>query len=300
MDMLQYFPTNAKVAFETVVQKRLFSVPVCMLMPKGTRSWAWFTTHGDSPACYLVETDDLKSIRVVDASFATPLSYGTLVQGTYFRSANKRPFFVVDDVVWFKGKNVIHSTYEARLEILLGFLRDDVCPPINDYMVSFGTPVMAKSIDDVLKLPCPYPIDRIIYRYLNTNRKIFAQPWSADVHKTVPGLAPRPAVVQQQQQLVQTREKIRFFWVTAESKPDVYSLFDDNTGAYVDTACVQSFNDSTALNVLFRHAKANTRLDALEESDDEAEFEQELLPLNKRLRLKCAWIPRFKRWAPIV
>jgi hypothetical protein len=275
---------------------------VCMLMPKGARSWAWFTTHGDAPACYLLETDDPKSIRVVDASFATPLSYGTLLQGTYFRSHTKRPFFVVDDVIWYKGKNVIHTTYESRLEIILELLRDDVGLPINDYMVSFGVPTMAASVDALLKLTCPYPIDRIVYRYLDTNRKIFAQPWSADIHKTIPGLAPtrekQATSVPSVTRTLCPREKRRYFWVTADPSPDVYNLYDDKTGAFIDTACVQKYESSVALNVLFRHAKADAHLDALEESDDEDEFEQEAQPLDKRLRVECVWVPRFKGWAP--
>ena len=303
MDMLPYF--------ETVVQKRLFSVPVCMLMPKGVRSWAWFTTHGDAPACYLLETDDPKSIRVVDACFSTSLSYGTLLQGVYFRSATKRPMFVVDDVVWYKGKNVVHSTYETRLEILLGLMQTDVGAPINDYMVSFGMPVLASSVHALLKMPCPYAVDRIVYRFLDMNRKIFAQPWSADIHRTVPGLAPKafaqgsrsaytPCSRQPQPQPAQIAAR-RYFWVTAEPKPDIYSLYDDKTNAYVGTACVQTYEASVALNVIFSRVKAAKCFDQLEESDDEEEFEREaFMDTTKRVRLECQWVPRFHRWMPMV
>lgn len=329
MDMLQYFPANAKVAFETVVQKRLFSAPVCMLMPKGARSWAWFTTHGDTPACYLLETDDPKSIRVVDASFSTSLSYGTLLQGVYFRSATKRPMFVVDDVVWYKGKNVVHSTYETRLEILLGLMQNDVGAPINDYMATFGMPVLASSVHALLKMPCPYAVDRIVYRFLDMNRKIFAQPWSADIHRTVPGLAPKASfkhATDQQQPPVGTAQRAvptqisatasqipvgssqrqiassrRYFWVTAEPKPDIYSLYDDKTNTYIGTACVQTYETSAALNVMFRRVKAVQCFDQLEDSDDEEEFEKEAcIDATKRVRIECQWVPRFRRWMPMV
>ena len=49
------------------------------------------------------------------------------------------------------------------------------------------------------------------------------------------------------------------------------SLYN-NKEEYVDVALIPDFNTSVMMNKLFRNIKENSNLDALEESDDEAEL----------------------------
>jgi hypothetical protein len=57
------------------------------------------------------------------------------------------------------------------------------------------------------------------------------------------------------------------------------------------------------MNKLFRIIKENTNLDALEESDDEEEFENENLDkfvhLDKSYKMVCHYNHKFKKWVPI-
>ena len=57
------------------------------------------------------------------------------------------------------------------------------------------------------------------------------------------------------------------------------------------------------MNKLFRKIKENDRLDALEESDDEEEFENEnedrFVYLNKTYNMVCLYNHKFKKWYPI-
>ena len=64
------------------------------------------------------------------------------------------------------------------------------------------------------------------------------------------------------------------------------------------------------MNSIFRNVRENARLDAAEESDDEAEFQQHQHQLSncsssssaikiKEVRVLCAFNYRFKRWVPL-
>jgi hypothetical protein len=57
------------------------------------------------------------------------------------------------------------------------------------------------------------------------------------------------------------------------------------------------------MNKLFRIIKENNNLDALEESDDEEEFENEkedrFVYLNKEYKMECVYNYKFKKWKPV-
>jgi hypothetical protein len=57
------------------------------------------------------------------------------------------------------------------------------------------------------------------------------------------------------------------------------------------------------MNKLFRIIKENENLDALEESDDEEEFEDEdenkFVHLDKVYNMVCEYNHKFKKWTPI-
>jgi hypothetical protein len=57
------------------------------------------------------------------------------------------------------------------------------------------------------------------------------------------------------------------------------------------------------MNSIFRIIKENDNLDALEESDDEDEFENteddKVVDLKKKVSMECKMHPTFKKWVPI-
>ena len=54
---------------------------------------------------------------------------------------------------------------------------------------------------------------------------------------------------------------------------------------------------------MLRNIKENDNLDAIEESDDEAEFqdqrEDKYVYLNKSYKMNCIYNSKFKRWTPV-
>jgi hypothetical protein len=101
--------------------------------------------------------------------------------------------------------------------------------------------------------------------------------------------------------------KEEVFQVKADINTDIYNLYsyDNNSKKYVyyDIACIPDYTTSVLMNKLFRHIKENYNLDALEESDDEEEFENEQIDryvdLHKTYKMICRYNYKFKKWTPI-
>ena len=68
-------------------------------------------------------------------------------------------------------------------------------------------------------------------------------------------------------------------------------------------ACIPDYKTSVKMNSLFRNIKENRNLDALEESDDEEEFENtsldKFVDLDKKYVMKCLYLSKFKLWQPL-
>ena len=97
------------------------------------------------------------------------------------------------------------------------------------------------------------------------------------------------------------------FLIKPDIQNDIYNLYcNDNNSTksiFYDVAYIPDFCTSVMMNKLFRNIKENQNLDALEESDDEEEFENEredrFVDLNKEYKLVCAYSYKFKKWYPV-
>jgi hypothetical protein len=97
------------------------------------------------------------------------------------------------------------------------------------------------------------------------------------------------------------------FIVRPDIQSDIYNLFNFNTSLdkeeFIGFAHIPDFKTSVMMNNLFRIIKENKNLDALEESDDEEEFENEnedkFVHLDKEYKMVCEYSPKFKKWIPI-
>ena len=106
-------------------------------------------------------------------------------------------------------------------------------------------------------------------------------------------------------------KKYKIFIVSADIQNDIYNLVDPDTvndsSNYIIsnklTASIPDYKTSVFMNALFRNIKENKSLDALEESDDEDEFENtnidKFVDLNKKIKMKCIFNYRFKKWTPV-
>ena len=97
----------------------------------------------------------------------------------------------------------------------------------------------------------------------------------------------------------------KYFLVKATIINDIYELYVLNENKYekFTIAYIPDYKCSVMMNSLFRNIKENNNLDALEESDDEEEFENigldKFVDLDKKYIMKCLYLPKFKSWKPI-
>jgi hypothetical protein len=107
-------------------------------------------------------------------------------------------------------------------------------------------------------------------------------------------------------------KKYKIFIVSADIQNDIYNLVEPDTTvndlSNYDIsnkliASIPDYKTSVFMNALFRNIKENRSLDALEESDDEDEFENtnidKFVDLTKKIKMKCVFNYKFKKWTPI-
>jgi hypothetical protein len=96
------------------------------------------------------------------------------------------------------------------------------------------------------------------------------------------------------------------FKVRADIAFDIYRLYAfgaKNTEVYYNVAYIPNYKTSVFMNGLFRNIRENKCLDAIEESDDEEDFENidpyKYVDLQKTLLMECRFHSKFKKWVPI-
>lgn len=104
--------------------------------------------------------------------------------------------------------------------------------------------------------------------------------------------------------------KIAYFMVKPDVQNDIYHLYVrkdktiDSELEYYSVAHVPSYKISVSLNRIFRNIKENDNLDALEESEDEDDFENtnadKYVDLTQEFVMRCICSEKFKRWIPSV
>jgi hypothetical protein len=317
--ILYDFP-NIKLSYENITHKKVYSDFV-LAVPDGKKYFAWFTVINKLNICYILELRENKQIldiQIVNCCFDTSLSYGTIFYGTIFNQLNNS-FFAIEDIFLYKGKDVSKHLWIQKLELFKIIMNNDIKQiAYNKSFVVFGLPIIKNNLDDLIK-----EIDKITYKisciqFRNYNNKNVSQYFeyknikninidisSSSSNKSV-GLhleIKKPTSFNQSKQI--TKREI-VFQVSPDIQNDIYYLYcydNDNALIYYNIAYIPNFKSSVFMNKLFRNIKENDNLDALEESDDELDFENEkedrYVYLDRKFNMVCSYNSKFKKWAPI-
>lgn len=295
-DVLDNFP-NIELSYETVVHKKVYNSTLAMAIPQGRKCFAWFTTtDNNDPVCWLLELDvcrkQIKSIKSIYAHFTTALSYGTVLYGTIFQHKSNR-FFNIEDIFYSKGNNVSRESCFNKLGILTNMLQKDLTQiAYNRNFVVFGLPLMSKSNDELKTLiqsSIAYPISHVVY--ITKHKR-----YMLDITK-----------FNMVEQVITSSSNSNsnsnsIYIIKSDIQHDIYHVYSLNN-TYIGLAGIQEYKTSVLMNSLFRSIKENANLDMLEESDDEAEFEDssthKYLNLTKECKMKCVYNNKIKKWIPI-
>ena len=93
------------------------------------------------------------------------------------------------------------------------------------------------------------------------------------------------------------------FKVIADIQNDVYRCLYGTTSIEYGVLYIPDIKTSVMMNKLYRNIKENYNLDALEESDDEDDFEitdeDKYLLKGKEYIIECSYNNKFNKWYPV-
>jgi hypothetical protein len=295
--ILSNFP-KIELSYETMMHKKVLNADIIMAIPEGNKFFAWFTSYKKNNVLHILETSSdfnvkqIKNIEIAVTSFSDKLALGTILYGTIF-SFNKSRCFSIEDIFYYKGKNISQSPFLEKLNVLKYMLSNDICQNalVQEYMI-FGLPFMSRQFNSFIKEVelLPYKVTHIHYRYYNNNKLCLTKYF-------------KPGNNYKDQTMNQLKNAI--FKVTPDIQNDIYNLFIYKNGKeeFYDLAFIPDYKTSVFMNKLFRNIKENNNLDALEESDDESEFENfredKYVYLDRSFKMNCQYNAKFKKWVPV-
>ena len=330
------FP-NIKLSYENIVYKKVYNSDYIVAIPEGKKCFAWFTSLNNKMICLLMELTNNKQImdiKIENVCFSDELAYGTILYGTFFYHLNNN-FFCIEDMFSYKGSFLDRMNMGDKLGKINHMLKNDLKQvSYNNNFLVFGLPLMCKTNEE---LECQiqnitYNIDTVQYKLFNrTNNYLYMQYtlYKTQISQTTQVLLSQyqnnnnkriPLENKKIEKPIYTQTKIPeksyerttnvkrdiVFMIRPDIQNDIYyvnCLNSDLKEEQHGIAHIADYNTSVMMNKLFRIIKENGNLDALEESDDEEEFENEKLDkfvcLDKSYKMVCQFNHKFKKWAPI-
>ena len=298
-ELLSEFP-KFELSYETMMHNKVHDYDVMCACPEGDKRFAWFTVFKDENVCVIFEPRDVKmTMNIAVTSFHDSLVYGsgTILYGTIFKY-NDVSCFCIEDIYYYKGSDITNYSYLKKLQTIKTSLEKDLSSNAltNKFMI-FGLPIFKTNFSSLLQeiALLPYKVDKIQYRFFNSKKVLAVKYYKPNSNNNT--------VERGANTMTKTNKAI--FKVSPQIQTDIYNLFVYNDGKeeFFSIAFIPDFKTSVLMNKLFRNIKENRNLDALEESDDEAEFENEkedkYVFLDKSFKMNCQYNHKFKKWVPV-
>ncbi len=293
--ILSGFP-SIELSYEKVAHKKVYNSNIVLAIPEGEKCYVWFTKENNKSVCLKMKitNKNIVEIKKMQIKFNYDISHnnGTILYGTSFQYGST-PCFCVEDICYYKNKYVYGKRYDEKINIIYDLLTQSLFQKNNNDFV-MGLPVMDKNFYTLLKKiqDLPYNIKTLQFRFFQQNTDIFNMKYfKPNVNKINNN----------------TNKEItkKIFKVVPDIQNDIYHLYkeENNEEVYFDLAFIPNYETSKYMNKLFRNIKENDNLDALEESDDEDEFENEkedkYVFLDKSYKMLCSYNHKFSKWVPI-
>lgn len=281
---------NLKLSYETIHNKVLSDM--YFLIPKGKKYIVWFTYLRDKKVCIFIEVNSYKKtygeIFVVPQTFEKKLVLGTIFYGTLFK-VNENKFFSIENIHYYRGKNIANYNEKTKLNTIKNILESELKQKIiGNKGICIGMTVVLDSFEKAIIASRTLPY--IVYSIQNRNYNDKSNNYKAILYKSKSN----------------ETEIYKYFYIKADIQNDIYYLFiKDNHNNLIKKgiADIPNYKTSIMMNRLFRTIKENISLDALEESDDEEEFENinldKFVDLEKCVKMECKYNKTRDRFVPI-
>jgi hypothetical protein len=338
--ILREFP-NIKLSYENIIYKKVYNSDYIVAIPEGKKCFAWFTTFKDKMVCFVMELANNKQItdiKIMNVCFSDDLAYGTILYGTFFYNADNK-FFCIEDILSYKGTNIDRMNWGEKLMKLNNMLKKDLKQiSYNNTFLVFGLPLMSKTNEELESLiqNVTYSISTVQYKlfsrvngfiymeyttyksqisqtaqitqYSNYHKEKIEKD-NTSVHSIISLQNTIKNNTEPINKSINTRQQVKrdvVFMIRPDIQNDIYYLYGLNNQSKEEQHSIAHIPDyitSVMMNKLFRIIKENDNLDALEESDDEEEFENEkvdkFVRLDKSYKMICQFNHKFKKWTPL-
>jgi len=272
------------------IHKKVFS-DLYVLIPKGKKHIVWFTYFQDKRVCIFIEVTlggqkKINEIFIVPQCYEKKLVLGTIFFGTVF-NIDKKKYYSIENIHYYKGKNIENNNEKYKLLLIKNILEKE----LRSCFLTIKGICMAMPIIESKFENCIETAKLLTYKiYSIQNRNLHGKNanYSSSLYK------------QFDQDITS-----KIFMVKAQIQNDVYDLYYYNNGSLekYEIAYIPDYKTSTMMNYIFRKIKENINLDALEESDDEEEFENmnedKFVDLNKCVKMECIFNKKFNKFVPI-
>ena len=300
-ELLSEFP-KFELSYETMMHNKVHDSDIMSACPEGDKCFAWFTVYKSENVCFIrskpENNSDIK-MTIAVTSFHDSLVYGqgTILYGTLFNH-NDVSCFCIQDIHYYKGVDLTDYSYLKKLQTTKTCLEKELCSnALTNKFTIFGLPIFNTNFSSLLQeiALLPYKVDQIQFRYFNSKKILAVKYYKPNTNKNTVEKATNSVVKMQK----------AIFKVSPQIQTDIYNLFvyKDGKEEFFSIAFIPDYNTSILMNRLFRNIKENQNLDALEESDDEAEFENEkedkYVFLDRSYKMNCQYNHKFKKWVPV-
>lgn len=310
-----------ELSYETISHKKVSQdYHITMAIPYGKKALLWCTFYKNKRACFLLELgkeQKVTSAFLVSEQVSLPLGYGTLLYGCLCTIDDYEPIFVVEDPLYYQGIPLYKQCFSEKFHFIQQLFQTHGLMTLYENLhVCF--PVCWNIQDDPNTIPqkdiIPYSIHHLQHRSNNKLVPYINYPWAKHAIPSaskqvveipshllfIPPQLPRFNFSKPQYKMKTT------FEVKADLQNDIYHLYAfgrNSERVYCGIAYIPDYEKSKFMNGLFRRIKENDNLDALEESDDEEEFQDirmdKFVDLEKKIVMDCVFRPKFRRWIPL-
>ena len=293
--ILNRFP-RIELSYEIITHKKVYNYEFIMAIPEGTKCFIWFTKYDGKNMCFLLEICNKKKIsKIVNIQCSFEFKNDTIFYGTNFEH-NKKNVISIENVYYYDGINTSQYLFIKKLYLLNNFFKSIQNVDKN---ICIGLPIIFTNFLDGIKkvTNLDYKIRFFQFIKKNENREIIINMEYFKKSNT--------SIKNQEKSYNDINliiKKKMIFKVKADIQNDIYYLLFDGNESF-DIAYISNYQTSVMMNKLFRNIKENENLDALEESDDEEEFQNDELDkyvdLEKEYNMICVYNKKFKKWEPI-
>ena len=341
-NMLREFP-NVKLSYENITHKKVYRSDYIVAIPEGIKCFAWFTEFNDKMGCLIMELSSNKQIqnmKIMNACFTNELAYGTILYGTMLYHLHNK-FFSIEDIFSYKGDSLERENWGEKLVKINTMLKTDLKQvSYNNSFIVFGLPIMCKTNEELERSIIGHKIESIQYKLFNRVNNYLVMSYKNYINERkyvsnsitnnnttnnnttnnnttnynnnnttnnntkIYNTTNNRAHIQEKDKYKANKESV--FLVKPDIQDDIYHLYclnKDLKETLHSIAHIPNYDKSVMMNKLFRVIKENVNLDALEESDDEEEFENnrvdKFVHLNKSYKMVCQYNHKFKKWIPI-